>query len=94
MRIILLGPPGAGKGTQAVNLAKKYNIVNISTGDIFRYNIKEQTPLGKKVKEYLDKGELVPDKLTIEMVWDRLDKEDCKGGFLLDGFPRDRKRHV
>lgn len=88
MRIILLGPPGAGKGTQAVNLAKKYNIVNISTGDIFRYNIKEQTPLGKKVKEYLDKGELVPDKLTIEMVWDRLDKEDCKGGFLLDGFPR------
>ena len=88
MRIILLGPPGAGKGTQAVNLAKKYNIVNISTGDIFRYNIKEQTPLGKKVKEYFDKGELVPDKLTIEMVWDRLDKEDCKGGFLLDGFPR------
>lgn len=88
MRLILLGPPGAGKGTQAYKIVEKYNLVHISTGDIFRKNIKEQTELGKKVKDYLDKGLLVPDELTVDLVWDRLDQEDCKDGFLLDGFPR------
>ncbi|MDO5649941.1 MAG: adenylate kinase [Gallicola sp.] len=92
MRLILLGPPGAGKGTQAANLVKKYNIEHISTGDIFRANIKNETPLGKKVKEYLNQGALVPDELTIDLVWDRLDQEDCKDGFLLDGFPRTIKQ--
>lgn len=92
MRLILLGPPGAGKGTQAANLVKKYNIEHISTGDIFRANIKNETPLGKKVKEYLIQGALVPDELTIDLVWDRLDQEDCKDGFLLDGFPRTIKQ--
>ncbi len=88
MRLVLLGPPGAGKGTQASNIIKEYDVVHISTGDIFRKNIKEQTELGKKVKGYLDKGLLVPDELTVDLVWDRLDQEDCKNGFLLDGFPR------
>ncbi|WP_100065957.1 adenylate kinase [Miniphocaeibacter massiliensis] len=88
MRLVLLGPPGAGKGTQASNIIKEYDVVHISTGDIFRKNIKEQTDLGKKVKDYLDKGLLVPDELTVDLVWDRLDQEDCKNGFLLDGFPR------
>lgn len=88
MRLILLGPPGAGKGTQATNIVKEYGITHISTGDIFRHNIKNQTELGKKVKEFLDNGKLVPDELTIDLVWDRLSKEDCKNGFLLDGFPR------
>ncbi len=88
MRAILLGPPGAGKGTQAETIVKEFNILHISTGDIFRKNIKEETELGKKVKEYLDKGLLVPDALTIEIVKDRLLQDDCKKGFLLDGFPR------
>ena len=88
MRLVLLGPPGAGKGTQASNIIKEYDVVHISTGDIFRKNIKEQTELGKKVKDYLDKGLLVPDELTVDLVWDRLDQDDCKDGFLLDGFPR------
>ena len=88
MRLILLGPPGAGKGTQATNIVKEYGITHISTGDIFRHNIKNQTELGKKVKEFLDNGKLVPDELTIDLVWDRLSKEDCKNGFLLDGFAR------
>lgn len=88
MRLILLGAPGAGKGTQAVNLSSKYNIPHISTGDIFRFNIKNGTELGKRAKEYIDKGLLVPDEVTIDIVEDRLKKEDCKGGFLLDGFPR------
>lgn len=88
MRAILLGPPGAGKGTQAETIVKEFNILHISTGDIFRKNIKEETELGKKVKEYLDKGLLVPDTLTIEIVKDRLLQDDCKKGFLLDGFPR------
>lgn len=88
MRLILLGPPGAGKGTQATDIVKEYGITHISTGDIFRHNIKNQTELGKKVKEFLDNGKLVPDELTIDLVWDRLSKEDCKNGFLLDGFPR------
>ena len=88
MRLVLLGPPGAGKGTQAVRIAAKYGIPHISTGDIFRHNVKEGTPLGKKAKEYMDKGELVPDDLVIELVEDRLLQEDCSVGFLLDGFPR------
>lgn len=88
MRLILLGPPGAGKGTQASSIVAEYGITHISTGDIFRHNIKNETELGKKVKAYLDKGQLVPDELTIDLVWDRLSKDDCKNGFLLDGFPR------
>lgn len=88
MRLILLGPPGAGKGTQASSIVTEYGITHISTGDIFRHNIKNETELGKKVKSYLDKGQLVPDELTIDLVWDRLSKDDCKKGFLLDGFPR------
>lgn len=88
MRIVLLGPPGAGKGTQASAIVKKYNIPHISTGDIFRANIKEGTALGIKAKEYMDKGLLVPDELVVSIVKDRLTKEDCKSGFLLDGFPR------
>ena len=88
MNLILLGPPGAGKGTQAAMIVEKYNIPHISTGDIFRENIKNGTKLGKKAKAYMDKGELVPDSLVIEIAEDRLRKEDCKEGFLLDGFPR------
>ena len=88
MRIILLGPPGAGKGTQAAGIVDKYNIPHISTGDIFRKNIKEGTDLGKKAKEYMDQGLLVPDELTVGLVTDRLSQDDCKNGFMLDGFPR------
>lgn len=88
MRIILLGPPGAGKGTQAARIIEKYDIPHISTGDIFRKNIKEQTDLGKKAKEYIDQGQLVPDELTVGLVSDRLAQDDCKDGFMLDGFPR------
>lgn len=88
MRIVLLGPPGAGKGTQASAIVKKYNIPHISTGDIFRANIKEGTALGVQAKGYMDKGLLVPDELVVSIVKDRLTKEDCKNGFLLDGFPR------
>jgi len=87
-RLVLLGPPGAGKGTQAVRIVKEYQIPHISTGDIFRMNIKEGTALGKKAKEYMDKGELVPDSLVVDLVKDRLEADDCKNGFLLDGFPR------
>ena len=88
MRLVLLGPPGAGKGTQASAIVEKYNIPHISTGDIFRANIKEGTELGKKAKEYMDKGLLVPDELVVSIVKDRLTKDDCTNGFLLDGFPR------
>lgn len=88
MRLVLLGPPGAGKGTQADILSKKFNIPHVSTGDIFRYNVKECTPLGTKVKEYIDNGLLVPDTMVIELVEDRLLNNDCKEGFILDGFPR------
>jgi adenylate kinase len=88
VRLILLGPPGAGKGTQASAIVKKYRIPHISTGDIFRDNIKRGTDLGEKAKSYMDKGLLVPDKLVISIVEDRLLEEDCKNGFLLDGFPR------
>lgn len=88
MKIVLLGPPGAGKGTQAVRLVEKYNIPHISTGDIFRKNLKEKTKLGLKAKEYMDKGLLVPDELVVDIVKSRLMEDDCKEGFLLDGFPR------
>ena len=88
MRIILLGPPGAGKGTQAAGIVEKYNIPHISTGDIFRKNIKEGTDLGKKAKEYMDQGLLVPDELTVGLVTDRITQKDCEKGFMLDGFPR------
>jgi adenylate kinase len=88
MRLILLGPPGAGKGTQAANIVNKYNLPHISTGDIFRANIKQGTELGKRAKEYMDKGQLVPDSLVVELVEDRLSKDDTQVGFMLDGFPR------
>ncbi len=88
MNLILLGPPGAGKGTQAVKIVEKYKVPHISTGDIFRANIKNGTELGKKAKEYMDKGELVPDDLVCEIATSRLLEDDCKDGFLLDGFPR------
>lgn len=87
-RVVLLGPPGAGKGTQAGGIAEKYGIPHISTGDIFRSNVKEGTPLGKKAKEYMDAGELVPDELVCDLVEDRITKDDCANGFLMDGFPR------
>lgn len=88
MRLVILGPPGAGKGTQADYIINKYHIAHISTGDIFRENIKNNTQLGKKAKSYMDKGLLVPDEVVIEIVQDRISKDDCKDGFLLDGFPR------
>ncbi|CUO87710.1 adenylate kinase [Clostridium sp. NSJ-49] len=88
MKIVLLGPPGAGKGTQAKSISNRYSIPHISTGDIFRKNISEGTPLGIEAKSYMDKGQLVPDEVTINMVKDRLTWEDCKNGYLLDGFPR------
>ena len=88
MKIIMLGAPGAGKGTQAKQISSKYDIPHISTGDIFRANIKNGTELGKKAKEYMDKGALVPDELTCDLVMDRIKQDDCKNGFVLDGFPR------
>jgi adenylate kinase len=88
MRAVLLGPPGAGKGTQAVKLVEKYGVPQISTGDIFRKNIKEGTELGKKAQEYMNAGELVPDEQVVDLVKDRLMQEDCANGYLLDGFPR------
>ena len=88
MKIIMLGAPGAGKGTQAKQIAAKYQIPHISTGDIFRANIKEGTELGKKAKEYMDQGALVPDELTCDLVMDRIQQDDCVNGFVLDGFPR------
>ncbi len=88
MRIVLLGPPGVGKGTQASNIVKEYNIPHISTGDIFRANIKQGTELGITAKDYMDKGLLVPDDLVVSIVKDRLTEDDCVNGFLLDGFPR------
>ncbi len=88
MKIIMLGAPGAGKGTQAKQIAGKYSIPHISTGDIFRANIKNGTELGKKAKEYMDQGLLVPDELTCDLVMDRIAQDDCENGFVLDGFPR------
>ncbi|ASN03661.1 adenylate kinase [Virgibacillus necropolis] len=88
MNLILMGLPGAGKGTQAEKISEKYNIPHISTGDMFRLAIKEGTDLGKKAKEFMDQGDLVPDEVTIGIVEERLRKDDCQNGFLLDGFPR------
>ena len=88
MKIIMLGAPGAGKGTQAEMIAEKYDLPHISTGDIFRANIKAGTELGNKAKAYMDKGQLVPDSLTIDLVMDRISQSDCNGGYILDGFPR------
>ena len=88
MKIIMLGAPGAGKGTQAKQIASKYEIPHISTGDIFRANIKNGTELGKKAKAYMDQGALVPDELTCDLVMDRIAQDDCERGFVLDGFPR------
>ncbi len=88
MKIIMLGAPGAGKGTQAKLIAEKYGIPHVSTGDIFRANIKEGTQLGKEAKEYMDKGQLVPDELTVRILLDRVAKDDCNNGYVLDGFPR------
>ena len=88
MKIIMLGAPGAGKGTQAKRIAEKYTIPHISTGDIFRANIKEGTELGKKAKTYMDQGLLVPDELVVDLVVDRVQQDDCANGYVLDGFPR------
>ena len=88
MKIIMLGAPGAGKGTQAKKIAEKYGIPHISTGDIFRANINNQTELGMKAKGYMDQGMLVPDELTLELIMDRFTNDDCKNGYVLDGFPR------
>lgn len=88
MKIIMLGAPGAGKGTQAKRIAEKYNIPHISTGDIFRANIKNGTELGKKAKTYMDQGLLVPDELVVDLVVDRVAQDDAKNGYVLDGFPR------
>ncbi|WP_432630961.1 adenylate kinase [Brotaphodocola sp.] len=88
MKIIMLGAPGAGKGTQAKKIAEKYHIPHISTGDIFRANIKNGTELGMKAKSYMDQGQLVPDDVTIGMLLDRISQEDCAEGYVLDGFPR------
>ncbi|GAB3486419.1 adenylate kinase [Amycolatopsis cihanbeyliensis] len=91
-RLVLVGPPGAGKGTQAVALSERLGVPHISTGDLFRAHVGEQTPLGKEAKRYLDSGELVPDSVTNEMVRERLAEPDAKVGFLLDGFPRNTKQ--
>jgi len=88
MHILLMGPPGAGKGTQAAKLVEQYNIPHISTGDMFRAAVKEGTPLGQQAKQCMDAGQLVPDSVTIGIVKERLAKPDCKEGFILDGFPR------
>ena len=88
MKLIMLGAPGAGKGTQAKKIAEKYSIPHISTGDIFRANIKNGTELGKKAKTFMDQGLLVPDELVVDLVVDRVNQEDCKNGYVLDGFPR------
>ena len=88
MRLMLLGPPGAGKGTQAESISREFDIPHISTGDIFRENIKQGTELGRKAQSYMNQGLLVPDELVVDLVKDRLLKEDCIKGFLLDGFPR------
>ena len=88
MKIVMLGAPGAGKGTQAQMMAEKFGLPHISTGDIFRANIKNGTELGKKAKAFMDAGRLVPDELTVELLLDRVKADDCKNGFILDGFPR------
>ena len=94
MRAILLGPPGAGKGTQAARLSERYGVPAISTGDIFRANVKGGTPLGLKAQEYMNAGQLVPDEVTNAMVRDRLAQDDARGGFLLDGYPRNPEQAI
>lgn len=91
-RLVLVGPPGAGKGTQAITLSERLGVPHISTGDLFRAHVGEQTPLGKEAKRYMDSGELVPDSVTNEMVRERLTEQDTEAGFLLDGFPRNAKQ--
>ena len=95
-RLLLIGPPGAGKGTQAAKLSEALDIPAISTGDIFRHNVKNETPLGLKAKAYMDAGDNVPDSLTNDLITYRLEQDDCSGGFLLDGYPRttDQVRHL
>lgn len=88
MRLILFGPPGAGKGTQATAISEAFSLAHIATGDIFRDNVGNETPLGLRAKQYMDRGDLVPDEIVIDMVDDRIQQEDAAGGFLLDGFPR------
>lgn len=88
MNVLLLGAPGAGKGTQATRISERYGLPHISTGDIFRANIKNETPIGLLAKSYIDKGQLVPDEVTCKIVENRLQEDDCKAGYLLDGFPR------
>jgi adenylate kinase len=88
MRLVLLGPPGAGKGTQAAQLSRDWSIPHVATGDIFRANVREGTELGQQAKEFMDRGDLVPDQIVIGMVMDRLTEPDCADGFILDGFPR------
>ena len=88
MKIVMLGAPGAGKGTQAKRIAESYGVPHISTGDIFRANIKNNTELGKKAKVYMDKGELVPDELVVDLIMDRFSEPDCSNGYVLDGYPR------
>ena len=88
MKVVMLGAPGAGKGTQAEKIAEEFGIPHISTGDIFRKNIKENTELGKEAKSYMDAGKLVPDELTVKMLLDRVNNDDCRDGYILDGFPR------
>ena len=88
MKLVLLGPVGSGKGTQAQIISEKYNIPHISTGEIFRWNIKNETPLGLEAKKYVEAGDLVPEELTIKIVEDKLKDKACKNGFILDGFPR------
>lgn len=88
MVIIMMGAPGAGKGTQAIRLSEMHGLPQISTGDLFRENLKNKTPIGEKAKEYMDKGELVPDDVVVQMLFDRISKPDCKKGYILDGFPR------
>lgn len=91
-RLVLVGPPGAGKGTQALELSRKLSVPHISTGDLFRAHVAQRTPLGEEAKRYLDSGDLVPDTVTNEMVRERLDESDVEAGFLLDGFPRNTKQ--
>lgn len=86
--LIMLGPPGAGKGTQAVRLSEEYGVPQISTGDLFRENLRNETPVGKRAKSFMDKGELVPDEVVLDMLFDRIAQDDCKEGYILDGFPR------
>ncbi len=92
MNIVLIGPPGAGKGTQSKLLSERFSIPQISTGDILRANVREKTPMGLRAKDYMERGVLVPDELVVEMVVDRLSQDDCARGFILDGFPRNVKQ--